>query len=338
MRFISGRNNLAATIYVPYDCNNNCPFCTSKKEYEKINSDNLGKYITLINETPAIKDVVITGGEPFANLEYLQKLIDAISYSKNIFINTTLPAKSLVEALAIITMINRNKAKINCINVSRHLTVKTQNTLDEMLKVLEVPYRINSVLYGVDLTDDELPEKMQDFIKTYHDATSIHFRADYRKITMATLKNVDDPFIEFMTNKMGAVYLGGGGCQVCNNDDFEVKFGDEKYNISYHRGLEHSSLKVGNTIVVNDIVIKPDGKMYYDWDNKQSYGFLGSGVLDDLGTTTYFGCGGVVDAFEKAAKAMNGLAKATKKLKQAVETNYCSKISTYTGGCGGGGC
>ena len=30
--FVSGRNNLAVTIMVPFDCPNNCPFCESKKD------------------------------------------------------------------------------------------------------------------------------------------------------------------------------------------------------------------------------------------------------------------------------------------------------------------
>ena len=30
MEYVAGRNNLACTIFVPFDCDNNCPFCTSK--------------------------------------------------------------------------------------------------------------------------------------------------------------------------------------------------------------------------------------------------------------------------------------------------------------------
>ena len=35
MKYIIGRNNFALTIFIPQDCNNNCPFCTSKENYEK---------------------------------------------------------------------------------------------------------------------------------------------------------------------------------------------------------------------------------------------------------------------------------------------------------------
>ena len=35
MEYVAGRNNLACTIFVPYDCDNNCPFCTSKWMYRE---------------------------------------------------------------------------------------------------------------------------------------------------------------------------------------------------------------------------------------------------------------------------------------------------------------
>ena len=38
--------------------------------------------------------------------------------------------------------------------------------------------------------------------------------------------------------------------------------------VAYHRGMEHSSFKIGNTVVVNDIIVFPDGFVAYDWDRK----------------------------------------------------------------------
>ena len=35
MEYVAGRTNLACTIFVPYDCDNNCPFCTSKWMYRE---------------------------------------------------------------------------------------------------------------------------------------------------------------------------------------------------------------------------------------------------------------------------------------------------------------
>lgn len=39
MRFIKGRSNLSCTIFVPWDCNNHCRFCTSKHMYKERTCD-----------------------------------------------------------------------------------------------------------------------------------------------------------------------------------------------------------------------------------------------------------------------------------------------------------
>ena len=67
MNFIIGRNNLALTIFVPFDCSNNCYFCTSKAGY-RTNPPNLRKVKEAIidfftNYRYPITDVVFTGGE-----------------------------------------------------------------------------------------------------------------------------------------------------------------------------------------------------------------------------------------------------------------------------------
>lgn len=60
MEYIKGRTNLSATIFVPYDCKNNCPFCTSKKDYFDINNllSNIGRpvwYVFKCGTTITIK-------------------------------------------------------------------------------------------------------------------------------------------------------------------------------------------------------------------------------------------------------------------------------------------
>lgn len=37
--FTIGRSDFSVTVYVPWNCTNNCKFCSSKKDYEKIKSD-----------------------------------------------------------------------------------------------------------------------------------------------------------------------------------------------------------------------------------------------------------------------------------------------------------
>ena len=80
MNFLVGRRNLACTIFVPFDCDNNCPFCTSKKMYKSIalNPDKIIKQIEQLNNNFDIVEYVLTGGEPFANLEETKRIIKAM--------------------------------------------------------------------------------------------------------------------------------------------------------------------------------------------------------------------------------------------------------------------
>ena len=99
IRYIVGRNNLAITIFVPYDCPNHCPFCTSKDDYKDTSDFSLTKILDsakeVLDNLPPIRDIVITGGEPFADLNQLQTILDVCAqYKKYIFINTTLPVRN----------------------------------------------------------------------------------------------------------------------------------------------------------------------------------------------------------------------------------------------------
>ena len=67
------------TVFVPYDCNNHCPFCINKKEYADCTGFSLDAILDSIRTMDAITprcDFVFTGGEPLANLEALQKMAD----------------------------------------------------------------------------------------------------------------------------------------------------------------------------------------------------------------------------------------------------------------------
>ena len=82
------------TVFVPYDCHNNCPFCINKREYADCSTFSLEKIIESIRTMDAITpycDFVFTGGEPLADLESLQKMLDVIPPTHKIYINTTFP-------------------------------------------------------------------------------------------------------------------------------------------------------------------------------------------------------------------------------------------------------
>ena len=64
------------TVFVPYNCLNNCPFCINKAEYENPEGFSADKICESIRRMDAITpycDFVFTGGEPFADLNVLHK-------------------------------------------------------------------------------------------------------------------------------------------------------------------------------------------------------------------------------------------------------------------------
>ena len=65
------------TMFVPYDCNNSCPFCVNKEEYRKSSSfdlDRCYRSLDLLDRIFPHNDVVFTGGEPLAELEALEDI------------------------------------------------------------------------------------------------------------------------------------------------------------------------------------------------------------------------------------------------------------------------
>ena len=75
------------TIFVPYDCRNHCPFCVNKQEYahaEGFSVEAILKSIAVMDEITPRCDFVFTGGEPFANLKALQRMLAAINFLRHL--------------------------------------------------------------------------------------------------------------------------------------------------------------------------------------------------------------------------------------------------------------
>ena len=69
------------TIFVPYNCHNHCPFCINKAEYEDMtgfSEEAICRSIRLMDSITPSCDFVFTGGEPFADMESLQRMLDCI--------------------------------------------------------------------------------------------------------------------------------------------------------------------------------------------------------------------------------------------------------------------
>ena len=166
------------TIFVPYDCKNHCPFCINKEEYGDMTGFSLEKIVESIRRMDAITprcDFVFTGGEPFADIEKLQTMLDVIPTTHRVFINTTLPVSQLQTEDDILAFAERNKEKITCINVSRHMQHYVVESNDSLLSRLPVPFRINCVLYK-----DYPKENLIPFIERFRKipGASIVFRFD----------------------------------------------------------------------------------------------------------------------------------------------------------------
>ena len=272
VRYIIGRGNLAITIFVPYDCPNHCPFCTSKNEYANGAEFSLTKILVALKKAadiPYITDIVITGGEPFADLRKLQRLLDAcVRTRKKIYINTTLPVADAANRKELLEFIIKNKSVIDGLNISRHMCLTTNLEDDSLIASIndltKIKLRINSVLLGIKAEETEIIKFIRQYAPRVH---SISFRGDYTKITdQNTLRGLDHPILNVLFNLADMHYLGSGGCLVCNNDDFDL----HNVRISLHRGYEHSLVIKGANYIVNDIIIKQNGKICIDWDGRQA--------------------------------------------------------------------
>ena len=273
MVFTSGRDNLALTIYAPYDCPNNCPFCTSKKMYSEKKAD-LQKVINSINDIFTnynfpFKDVVITGGEPTANILLLAELVNAIPDEMNVYINTTLLARTFDEFCYF--LVSSFGKKIKGVNVSRHASSYEEETLmlhniatDEQIAKLAsiVPVRINCV--------NANKNNYEAIIQRWENTKiELSFRADFTTIkTDFDLHNPYDDFACLLA--LRGYYINHTQCGICDTVSFKDKSG---LSVRYHRGKENTCYSIGQGEMwkYNDVIIYQDGSVSIDWnDNEQT--------------------------------------------------------------------
>ena len=281
MKYKIGRNNLAATIYVPYDCDNNCPFCTSKIEYRQ-HFPNVGRIVQALKslvDNPLIQDIVFTGGEPLANMTILKMLVDITrNKGKNVFINTTFPKDSHDSLFYLL-----EEGNVSGINISRHESSYEQDSklfyniaLDWLISKISVPVKINAVVTNVDSFITKLPAIINRWNKPN---IRLCIRHDFRTTTFTNLHTLtDDPILNYLIQNYS--FESHTFCDVCDTVNFEE-------GISYHRGMEHSSIKMGDTVIVNDIIVFPDGFIAYDWDRKPISDLKGFMDLGDFMTKTF---------------------------------------------------
>jgi len=256
------------TVFVPYDCKNNCPFCVNKEEYacmDGFSADKICASIEKMNKLTPYCDFVFTGGEPFANLETLQKMLDRVANTHKVFINTTLPVSQYVTEEDIIAFTEKNKDKITCINVSRHMQHYVQESNDELLTKIAVPFRINCVLYKHYPKEGIIPY-LERFRKI--SGATIQFRFDYTATTPENLyEEATDQILQDL-NRL-ATFTGLDGCRMRCGFHFDYK----GMELTYHKTLPYSTViekdpKTGVTYaILYDILIKQTGSIHGDWDS-----------------------------------------------------------------------
>lgn len=255
------------TVFVPYDCNNHCPFCINKGEYADLTGFSAEKICRSIDQMDAITpecDFVFTGGEPLADLDALQGMLDHIPATHKIYINTTLPVSEHQSEEDIVEFTHRNRGKITCMNVSRHMQKYVVESNDALLARLEVPFRINCVLYKNYPKADLVP-----YVERFRKipGANIQFRFDYTATTPENLYDEDGDMILSDLKKISR-YTGLDGCRMRCGFHFDYKGMD----LTYHKTLPYSTIVEqdegnGETYdILYDILIKQNGDIHSDWD------------------------------------------------------------------------
>ena len=176
-------------------------------------------------------------------------------------INTTFPAQETTTFDEMLAFTERNKHKITCMNISRHLVHYVEESPDEILGKIACPTRINCVLYK-HYPADKLPAYVERFLP-YN--IPIQFRYDYTETTPENLYEEDNDKI-LQDLKRLFTYKGLDGCRMRNGFHFVYK----GLHMTYHKTLPYSTIvetgEDGVTYdILYDILIKQNGDIHSDW-------------------------------------------------------------------------
>lgn len=267
-----GRDNLALTVFVPYDCDNNCPFCSSKCEY-KNNPTNREAVKATFQKVIAwgllpIKDIVFTGGEPLANIQMLDEFLEEIPEGRyNIFINTTLPESKFQDFYNYLD--TSNGKKICGISVSRHFeSYKYDSKLlqniatDEQIYLLakKVNTRINVVLNNY--------SNLKKLFERWQPPINVNLRENYKKIlTKHDLHNPYTRVTRYLCDNYN--FISHTQCRVCDTLIFENPENSNQ-KIFYHRGFQYTYITENETHYYHDAIIWQDGLFSLEWDREHT--------------------------------------------------------------------
>ena len=223
--------------------------------------DKICESIKLMDSITPRCDFVFTGGEPMANLESLQVMLDCIPTTHRVFINTTFPVMHNYTAEQMLDFAERNKHKITCFNISRHMQKYVEESPDEVIAKIATPKRVNCVLYKHYPTE-QLPAYADRFAEY---KIPIQFRYDYTETTPENLyEESNDHILHDLKTYFN--YKGLDGCRMRCGYHFEY----EGNHLTYHKTLPYSTIieKGDDGItyaILYDILIKQTGLIVSDW-------------------------------------------------------------------------
>ncbi len=161
-------------------------------------------------------------------------MLDKIPTTHKVYINTTLPVSEHQSEADILAFAERNRHKITCINVSRHMQHYVVESNDGLLSRLPVPFRVNCVLYK-NYPAEQLVPYMDRFRKL--PGASIQFRFDYTATTPENLYEEEGDKILQDLKKI-ARYTGLDGCRMRCGFHFDYK----GMELTYHKTLPYSTI------------------------------------------------------------------------------------------------
>lgn len=249
------------TIHVPTPCKNNCSFCINKYYYKNIEPDwnKIDRNIPLVLDRYGkyIQNIVISGGEPFEDIDSLIQLCIFIKHhiNKNIYVNTQFPSDKYNEFIEESYMFSKC---VDGISISRHKEFKTKSiTKEQILKLASfMSVRLNCIFN--EQTD------VDNIIKEYKDTNiTVNFRRDFRYITKDNLHIIEPELI----SKLGDCYIvDRSRCNICDTKRVILK-DNYKADFYIHSGIENTCVRIiDDYYELHDIVIAPDGNAYDDWD------------------------------------------------------------------------
>lgn len=253
------------TVYFPFNCLNNCKFCTSKEFYNtyKSNKEKVLNVLKKIGKSE-ITQVSITGGEPSSNIPLLAEMLELIK-TKKVYINTTFLRETRDDFCNLINSYENIKG----INISRHKTSFKEDCKllynicsDKDILKINTNVRIN-IFCGEEILKGDMLLHLARWEKIFKKKSNLDlsFRHDYNKITEKNLHDLNTNSIKNATEL--AEYYGHVYCHVCDKLLFKTKSG---MNFRIHRGLNCTRIKIGNIIEMQEMVLFPDGELCTDWD------------------------------------------------------------------------